>query len=182
MSAPPIESLDSLSDAQVLDGLRTIERDRRELEQREAALLGQVRTRSLAFVHGCKNDVDFLRHLLTIGACDAAGRVKLAVAVNPRRSPVGELLPAEHVEVAAAFTAGAISAGAALTIAHTVDKLPAETLDLENGAGRAVETVLVDFAKDNDPKPCAGTPRRSRQRWIRTARSATPNTAPAPAT
>jgi hypothetical protein len=28
MSAPPIESFDSLTDAQVLDGLREIERDR----------------------------------------------------------------------------------------------------------------------------------------------------------
>jgi hypothetical protein len=152
MSAPPIESFDSLSDAQVLDGLRAIESDRRELEQREAALLGQVRTRSLAFVHGCKNDVDFLRHLLTIGAHDAAGRVKLAAAVNPRRSPVGELLPPEHPEAAGAFTAGAICGGAALTIAQTVDRLPADNLDLENGAGRAVETVLVDFARDNDPE------------------------------
>jgi hypothetical protein len=89
---------------------------------------------------------------LTIGAHDAAGRVKLAAAVNPRRSPVGELLPPEHPEAAAAFTAGAISGAAAITIAHTVDRLPAETLDLEHGAGRAVETVLVDFARDNDPE------------------------------
>jgi hypothetical protein len=53
--------------------------------------------------------------------------------------------------VAAAFQAGAICAQSALTIAQTVDRLPAETVDLENGAGRAVETVLVDFALDNDP-------------------------------
>ena len=152
MSASTFESLDSLADAQILDRLREIERTRRQLEVQESALLGQVRCRSLAFTHGCKNDVDFLRHLLTIGAHDAASRVKLAAAVNPRRSPVGELLPPEHPEAAAAFTAGAICGGAALTIAHTVDRLPADTLDLEHGAGRAVEVVLVDFARDNDPE------------------------------
>ena len=38
-----------------------------------------------------------------------------------------------------------------MTIATTVDKLPAETLDLEHGAGRAVEAVLVEFARDHDP-------------------------------
>src|ERR1700761_6906779 len=152
MSASVSGSLDSLTNAQVLDRLRGIERHRRELEVEEAGLVGQVRTRGLAFVHGCKDDVAFLRHLLNIGAGDAAARVKLAAAVNPRRSYAGEVLPAEHPAGAAAFGAGAISGGAAVTIARTVDKLPADTLDLENGAGRAVEVVLVDFARDNDPE------------------------------
>src|ERR1700755_1358226 len=140
MSAAVSGSLDSLTDAQVLDRLRAIERHRRELEVEEAGLVGQVRTRGVAFVHGCKDDVAFLRHLLTIGAGDAAARVKLATAVNPQRSYAGEVLPAEHPEIAEAFGAGAISAAAAVTIAKTVDKLPADTLDLEHGAGRAVET------------------------------------------
>ena len=152
MSAPPVESLDSLSDAQLLDGLRAIERDRRVLEAREAALIGQVRSRGLAFTHGCKSEVDLLRHLLRIGARDAAGRVKLAAAVTPRRSLAGEPLPPEHGEVAAAFGAGAISGAAAVTIAQTVDRLPADTLDLERGAGRAVEAVLTEFAKEQDPE------------------------------
>ena len=39
-----------------------------------------------------------------------------------------------------------------MTIAETVDKLPAETLDLERGAGCAVEAVLTEFARDNDPE------------------------------
>src|ERR1700749_871553 len=152
MSASVSGSLDSLTDAQVLDQLRGVEADRRRLEIREAGLVGQVRRRGLAFVHGCKDDVAFLRHLLNIGAGDAAARVKLAAAVNPRRSYAGEGLPAEHPEVAAAFADGAICGAAAVTIARTVDKLPADTLDLEHGAGRAVETVLVDFARDNDPE------------------------------
>jgi len=120
MSATSVELFDSLTDAQILERLRDIEAARRELEQRECAIIAQVSTRSLAFVHGCKSTVDFARALLTIGAVDAARRLKLADAVTPRRSPTGELLPAEHEDVAAAFAAGAISGAAAVTIAQTV--------------------------------------------------------------
>ena len=70
MSAPPVEQL---TDDQVLQRWRQIETDRRRLEREEAALIGQVRIRGLAFSHGCKDEVDFARHLLTIGARDAAG-------------------------------------------------------------------------------------------------------------
>ena len=104
MSAASVELFDTLTDAQILDEWRGIEAARRELEQRECAVIAQVSTRSLAFVHGCKSTVDFARALLTIGAVDAARRLKLADAVNPRRSPTGELLPAEHEHVAAAST------------------------------------------------------------------------------
>ena len=83
-------------------------------------MIAQVSTRSLAFANGCKSTVDFARQLLTIGAVDAARRLKLAAAVTPRRSPTGEQLPAAHEAVAAAFAAGAISGAAAVTIAQTV--------------------------------------------------------------
>src|SRR6478735_8163490 len=127
MSAPPVESLDSLADAQILERLREIERTRRQLEIQEAALLGQVRSRSLAFVNGCKNDVDFLRHLLTISVRDAASRVKLA-------APAGRSKPCSPTS-----------------------------------------------RKSTTRTRCAATPKRSRSRWTRTARSATPTCATEPA-
>jgi len=53
MSARSVEYFDSLTDAQVLQRLREIERGRRQFEIEEAALTGQVRSRGLAFTHGC---------------------------------------------------------------------------------------------------------------------------------
>jgi hypothetical protein len=112
MSAPTITELDALPDAQVLDRLRHIESSRRELEVEEAALIEQVQYRSLATAHGCKKITDFLRYLLTIGARDAAGRIKLSQAVMPRRMLTGELVEPVHPQTAAALAAGAISARA----------------------------------------------------------------------
>ena len=103
MSAPTIDSLESLTDAQVLEEWRAIERTRRELEAREVLLIAQVDQRGLAFDAGCKNVVDFARALLRIGARDAAGRVRLAASVGPRRTLTGDPVEAAHPLTAAAL-------------------------------------------------------------------------------
>ena len=50
MSATSVELFDSLTDAQILDEWRGIEAARRELEQRECAVIAQVSTRSLTSI------------------------------------------------------------------------------------------------------------------------------------
>ncbi len=121
MSAPPIDSLEWLTDAQVLEEWRAIERAGRELEAREVLLIAQVDRRGLAFEAGCKNLVDFARALLRIGARDAAGRVRLAAAVGSRRTLTGDPVEAAHPLTAAALASGSLSARAAATVVDTVD-------------------------------------------------------------
>lgn len=152
MSAPTVESLDALTDAAVVERLLAIEALRRELAVEEAGLIEQVQRRSLAFTHGCKNEVEFLRAVLQIGARDAAGRVQLSRAVSPRRSLAGEVLAPLHPQTAEAFAAGAVSARAASIVTETVDRLPACVLD---EAHPAVEAVLLDFAAEHDPETLA---------------------------
>lgn len=149
MSAAVGSGLDVAPDEEILERLRGLEHDRRRLEADEAALLAQVERRGLAGLHGCKSTVDFLRHLLRIGPRDAAARLALAHAVAPRVTVTGVPVVAQHPRLAAALDAGEISARAVVTIATTVAKLPDSLLD---GAGAAVETVLLDFAKQHDPE------------------------------
>ena len=104
---------------------------------------------------GAKNTVDLLRHALTIGARDAAGRVKLAAAVCERRSLTGVPVEPAHPQTAAALAVGSISTRAAGTIVATVDKIDDLVAD---DAGPLFETNLIDFARTTTPRRWAGTP------------------------
>ena len=142
------ESLESLTDAQVLARMHELVRVQHEAEVRLVELVEQVHRRGLAQMHGCKNEVQFLRQAFRWSAGDAAARVRLAAAVLPRRMLTGELAPPLHAETAAAFVAGEVSARAADIVTKTVDRLPACVLQ---EAHSAVESVLLDLARQHDP-------------------------------
>ena len=148
MNVSVSESLESLTDAQVLEQMRELMRVQHEAEVRLVELVEQVHCRGLAQVHGCTNEVQFLRQTFRWSAGDAAARVRLAAAVLPRRMLTGELAPPLHAETAAAFVAGEVSARAADIVTHTVDRLPACVLQ---EAHSAVESVLLDLARRHDP-------------------------------
>ena len=91
-----------MSGAELLDVLREQERVKHEAELVGLAVIAQLEARQVAFELGAKNTVDLLRHALTIGARDAAGRVKLAAAVCERRSLTGVPVEPAHPQTAAA--------------------------------------------------------------------------------
>ncbi len=87
-------SSSSVQGMAVLDRLREIQRQKQVLEVEELGLIAQVEAEGLAFDLGAKNTAVLLRDALRIGARDAAGRVKLAAAVTPRRTLTGETVEA----------------------------------------------------------------------------------------
>ncbi len=142
--------MESLTDAEVMDGLRAVVRAQRELEVRLVALVDQVARRDLAQVHGAKNPVQFLRQALNWTAGEAAAVLRLAAAVTPRRMLTGAVLAPLHEDTAAAFAAGEVSARAADIVTRTGRtgcRLPACVLEQ---AHSSVERVLLDVARSHD--------------------------------
>ncbi len=90
----------------VLDRLREIARAKQALDVEELGLIAQVEAEGLAYDLGAKSTAVLLRDALHISARDAAGRVRLAAAVTPRRTLTGELVEAAHPQTAAALAAG----------------------------------------------------------------------------
>jgi hypothetical protein len=107
------EELDRLSGAELLDVLREQERIKHEAELVELAVIAKLEARQVASELGAKDTVDLLRHALTIGARDAAGRVKLAAAVCERRTLTGVPVEPAHPQTATALADGSISVRAA---------------------------------------------------------------------
>ncbi len=93
-----------------------------------------------------------LRQVLRIGARDAAGRVRLAAAVTPRRTLTGEPVEAAHPQTAAALAEGAISTRHAITVVATADRISDFVADT---AGPLFETQLLDCAREHDPDTLA---------------------------
>ena len=143
--------MESLTDAQVMDGLRAVVRAQRELEVRLVALVDQVARRDLAQVHGAKNPVQLLRQVLNWTAGEAAAVLRLAAAVTPRRMLTGAVLAPLHEDTAAAFAAGEVSARSADIVTRTGAgcRLPAAGCVLEQ-AHSSVERVLLDVARSHD--------------------------------
>ncbi|HEY8300447.1 MAG TPA: HNH endonuclease signature motif containing protein [Jatrophihabitans sp.] len=66
MDTVSADSLELLTDAQVVEGMRAELRVQHEAEVRLIGLVDQVARRGLAQVHGCKSAVRFLRQLLNV--------------------------------------------------------------------------------------------------------------------
>ena len=132
----------------VLDRLREIRRQKQALDVEELALIAQVEAECLAYDLGAKNTAVLLRQVLNIGARDAAGRVRLAAAVMPRRTLIGEPVEPAHPQTAAALADGAISTRHAATVVAMTDKIDDVLVDQ---TAPLFETALLDFARDHDP-------------------------------
>jgi len=105
-----------LTGAAVLARLREIQQQKQALDVEELALIARAEAEGLAYELGAKNTAVLLRDLLHISARDAAGRVKLAAAVTPRRTLTGEPVEAAHPQTAAALADGSISTRHAATV------------------------------------------------------------------
>ena len=136
----------------VLDRLRELEQQKQAIEVEQLGLIAQVETENLAFDLGAKTTAVLLRDALKIGARDAAWRVKLALAVTPRRMLTGQVVEPAHSQTAVALADGTISARAAATVVTMTDKISDVVVD---EAGPLFETTLLEFAADHDAETLA---------------------------
>ena len=141
-------SSSQLTGTAVLDRLRVLEARKQAIEVEQLSLIAQVETERLAYDLGAKNTTVLLRDALKIGANDAAGRVKLALAITPPRLITGELVEPRHPQTAQALADGLISTRAAATIVKMTDKI--DDL-LADQSAPLYETTLLEFAADHDP-------------------------------
>src|SRR5690349_24663992 len=115
------------------------------------AVVAELEARGIAGELGCSSAV-LLSERLRIGRREAAGRVRLAVELGPRRALSGQPSPAKFPLVAAAVADGAIGDRHAALICRTIDSLPDAVLEQ---AG-AVEATLVEHAPHPEPGPAGG--------------------------
>jgi hypothetical protein len=110
-----------------------------------------VEARGIAAELGCASTAVLLSERLRIGRREAAGRVRLAAELGPRRALSGQPSPAKFPLVAAAVADGAISDRHAALICRTIDGLPEAAAEQ---AG-AVEATLVEHARTLNPDQLA---------------------------
>ena len=132
----------------LVDLLRSVEVQMRRLAAVDHRLVAEIDARGVGHEIGACSTVDLLRQVLRVSAREAAGRVRAAADLGPRRALTGDPLPPLFADVAAAQTAGTISAAHARVISSTVDALPAA---VDAVHGRAVEAFLVGHAAHMDP-------------------------------
>jgi hypothetical protein len=110
-------------------------------------VVAELEARGVAGELGCSSTAVLLSERLRIGRREAAGRVRLAAELGPRRAMSGQPLPARFPQVAAAVAEGAISDRHARLICRTIVELPEAAVEQ---AG-AVEAMLAEHARVVNP-------------------------------
>ena len=128
--------------------LRAVEVQVRRLAVVDHRLVAEIDARGVGHEVGACCTADLLRQVLRVSSREAAGRVRAAADLGPRRTLTGDPLPPLFPAVAAAQSAGTISPAHARVITSTIDALPA-ALDAVHGP--AAETFLVEHAAHLDP-------------------------------
>jgi hypothetical protein len=113
--------------------------------------VAELEARGVAAEVGCASTAVLLSERLRIGRREAAGRVRLAAELGPRRAMSGEALPARFPQIAVAVAEGAIGDRHAALICRTIDGLPDAVL----GQAGAVEATLVEHARTLNPDQLA---------------------------
>ncbi|WP_375485875.1 DUF222 domain-containing protein, partial [uncultured Jatrophihabitans sp.] len=135
--------LSCCTDDEVVAAVRSFEALRRRLEPVDHALILEVEARGVPARAMARATGYWLRQTLTIDISEANARVRAAHAAGPRRSLLGEPMPAKYPVVAAAQAAGSLAARQARVITATLDKLPLEVCEHVPDA----EARLVGFAR-----------------------------------
>jgi Domain of unknown function (DUF222) len=143
--------LAALSGDQLLELAAASETDTRQRASVQHAVVAELEARGVAAELGCSSTAVVLSERLRIGRREAAGRVRLAAELGPRRALSGERLPARFPEVASAVAEGAISDRHAALICRTITDLPEASL----GHAEAVEATLVEHARAVNPDQLA---------------------------
>jgi hypothetical protein len=136
---------------ELLELMAALEVDARRRAAVGFGLVAELEARGVAAEVGCSSTAVLLSERLRIGRREAAGRVRLAAELGPRRAMSGEALLARFPEVAAAVAEGAIGDRHAALICRTISDLPDAVLEQ---AG-AVEATLVEHARTLNPDQLA---------------------------
>ena len=86
-----------------------LEKVRNRIGLVDHSIVHQADTRNIGHRWMMRNTTGWLRRLLHISPQEARGRLKAAEAITPRTTMLGESLPAQRPELAAAFRAGTLN-------------------------------------------------------------------------
>jgi hypothetical protein len=150
-----LQSLDlsCATDEEVLDLLRELESQKRRLASVDHATIGEIDHRRLAGERACRDTTTLVSLLLRVDHREAAGRVRAAAELGPRRTLTGEALPPIFQATAEACATGTISTRHATVITETVCKLP-DAIQAE--MDRTIEAILLEHAHQLDPTQLRG--------------------------
>ncbi|MGH3780435.1 MAG: DUF222 domain-containing protein [Pseudonocardiaceae bacterium] len=112
-------------DAELPDQVRDIESVSRMLHSMMLQTVAELESRNIAVVAGFRSTKQLLAGMLNLSATEAGTRVTHAGLLAPRRTLVGEVLPALLPETAAALAAGEIGPGQVRVITETMNTIPA---------------------------------------------------------
>ncbi|HEV7205808.1 MAG TPA: DUF222 domain-containing protein [Jatrophihabitans sp.] len=149
---------ESLGEDEFLEVWRELEAVSRRMSAVDHRFVAQAAARHLDHRQGASSLVSLMRQVLHVGAPEAKRRVHGAEAAGPRVGLTGEVLPPIFQRVAAAQSAGAISAAHASVIVSTIEGLP-DQVSAEHG--EALEAGLVEQARQTDPVTLAAAARQA---------------------
>jgi uncharacterized protein DUF222/HNH endonuclease len=141
----------ALSRDELLELVEVLEINARRQTAVGCALIAELAGRGVAGELGYPSTGVLLAERLRIGRREAAGRVRLASDLGPRRAITGETLEPRFPQVAAALAEGTISARHATVITATVDGLPDRVLTDEPTLAGQVAPTLLGHARTVDP-------------------------------
>ena len=150
----------ALSGDELLDLLDRLEADARRRTAVAGRLIAELHARGTAGELGYSSTAVLLSERLRIGRREAAGRVRLAADLAPRRAMSGEQLEPRCPLVAWALIDGKISPRHAAIICASVGRLPDRVVVDQPELVAQVEPTLLEHAQSLDPEQLAVLARR----------------------
>lgn len=138
-----------LSDAEVVDAIRNLERALRRAGAVSHRLVVESVERSLPASFGYRSPHKFLVDVLRLSAADASARVSAARQLGVWHTSAGESLPAALPDTAAAQRNGDIGADHARAVSRILRKIP-HAVDADDI--KAAESTLARVARDGTPE------------------------------
>ncbi|MDQ2837390.1 MAG: 13E12 repeat family protein, partial [Actinomycetota bacterium] len=151
-------SLAGLSEDELLDVVRVMERARRKVEAFDHAAVAELEARNVPGRYVVRGSRQFLAGLLNLSPAEASSRVRQAHELGPRVTVTGDRLEPLLPLTAEARADGAISSKQVEVIIHAITKLRAAELPVEELG--AAEAFLVEQAHTFDAQVLAGIARQ----------------------
>ncbi|RDI54248.1 HNH endonuclease signature motif containing protein [Nocardia mexicana] len=140
--------LTPMSDDEVVDAMRDVERCVRRLAALQHRLLVEANERSLPARCGAKSLKRFLMETLRLASADAGARVHQALWVATFHDMAGEPMDPQLPHTAKALRSGEISADHARGVAAVMNRVPRGTSTEDR---EAAEQILAEFARSGSP-------------------------------
>nr|MDQ2957826.1 13E12 repeat family protein [Actinomycetota bacterium] len=151
-------SLAGLSEDELLDVIRVMEKARRKVEAFDHAVVAELEARNVPGRYVVRGSRQFLAGLLNLSPGEAGVRVRQAHELGSRVTLTGDVLPPLLPVTAQARVAGAITGRQVEVIIGAITKLRAAELPVEELG--AAEAFLVEQAHTFDAQVLAGIARQ----------------------